>query len=82
MKKKVCRNQVFLIFANNSGSKQNKKNPEHPFEDIGQVLDRVKIRAIIFTNSSIYGLVQDTMALMQLCSIFNCSRDGQCKTQN
>ena len=29
----MCRNQVFLIFANNSGSKQNKKNAEHPFVD-------------------------------------------------
>ena len=32
----MCRNQVFLIFANNSRSKQNKKNPEHPFVDIGE----------------------------------------------
>ena len=34
--KRVRRNQVFLIFANNSRSKQNKKNPEHPFADIGK----------------------------------------------
>ena len=25
----------FLIFANDSKSKQNKKNPTHPFEDTG-----------------------------------------------
>ena len=35
----VCKNQVFLIFTNRkilekSYSKQNKKNPEHPFVDI------------------------------------------------
>ena len=30
----MCRNQVFLIFAKNSRSKQNKKNPEHLFVDI------------------------------------------------
>ena len=35
VKKQVCRNQAFLIFANNSRSKQNKKNPAHPFVDIG-----------------------------------------------
>ena len=28
--------RLFLIFANNSRSKQNKKNPEHPFVDIGK----------------------------------------------
>ena len=33
----MCRNQVFLIFANNSRSKENKKNPEHPFVDIGKL---------------------------------------------
>ena len=32
----MCRNQVFLIFANNSRSKQNLKNPAHPFVDIGK----------------------------------------------
>ena len=30
------RNQVFLIFANNSRSKQNRKNPAHPYVDIGK----------------------------------------------
>ena len=30
------RNQVFLIFPNNSKSKQNKKNPRHAFVDIGK----------------------------------------------
>ena len=33
-KKRVCRNQVFLIFANNSRSKQNQKNCTHPFVGI------------------------------------------------
>ena len=36
VKKRVCRNQAFLISANNSISKQNKKNPTHPFVDIGK----------------------------------------------
>ena len=30
------RNQLFLIFANNSRSKRNKKNPTHAFIDIGK----------------------------------------------
>ena len=30
------RSQVFLIFAHNSRSKRNKKNPTHPFVDIGK----------------------------------------------
>ena len=33
---KVCRNQVFLIFANNSRSKQNKENLTHTFLGIGK----------------------------------------------
>ena len=32
--KRVCRNQVFFVFANNSRSKQNKKSPAHPIVDI------------------------------------------------
>ena len=28
--------RLFLIFANNSRSKQNKKNPTRPFVDIGK----------------------------------------------
>ena len=32
----MCRNRSFLIFANNSRSKQNKKYPTHPFIDIGK----------------------------------------------
>ena len=32
----MCRNQVFLIFADNSRSKQNKKNYEYSFVDIGK----------------------------------------------
>ena len=30
----MCRNQVFLVFGNNSRSKQNRKNPTRPFVDI------------------------------------------------
>ena len=32
----MCRNHVFLTLANNSGSKQNKKNPTYRFVDIGK----------------------------------------------
>ena len=32
----MCRNQVFLIFENNSRSKQNKRSPAHRFVDIGK----------------------------------------------
>ena len=32
----MCRNHVFFIFANNPRPKQNKKNPEHTFVDIGK----------------------------------------------
>ena len=30
----VCKNQVFLLFENNSRSKQNKKSPKQPFVEI------------------------------------------------
>ena len=32
----MCRKQMFLIFANDSRSEQNIKNPEHAFVDIGK----------------------------------------------
>ena len=32
----MCRNQVFLIFGNNSRSKQSKENSVQPFVDIGK----------------------------------------------
>ena len=32
----MCRNQVFLICANTSISKQSFKNAEHPFVEIGK----------------------------------------------
>ena len=35
-KKLVCRNQIIFIFTNTSRTKQNKKNPEHPFVEIGK----------------------------------------------
>ena len=31
---RVCRNHVFFILTNNSRSKQNEKNPKHPFVDL------------------------------------------------
>ena len=34
--KKECAETGFLIFANNSISKQNKNIPAHPFVDIGK----------------------------------------------
>ena len=40
----MCRNQVFLIFTNNSRSKQNLKNPAHPFVDIGKQKTCAKFR--------------------------------------
>ena len=36
VKKSVQKPDLFLIFANNSRFKQNKKNPAHPFVDIGK----------------------------------------------
>ena len=36
IKRRVRSNQFPLIFANNSRSKQNKKNPKQPFVDIGK----------------------------------------------
>ena len=44
------RNQVFLIFANNSRSNQNKKNPEHSFVDIGKQETRAKFRQKILKS--------------------------------
>ena len=32
----MCRNQIIFIFTNTSRTKQNKKNPEHPFVEIGK----------------------------------------------
>ena len=36
LKSECVETRPFLIFANNSWSKQNKKNPTHPFVDIGK----------------------------------------------
>ena len=36
VKKRVRRNQVFLIFGNNSRSKEHERNSRHPFVDIGK----------------------------------------------
>ena len=40
----MCRNQVFFDLANNSSSKQNKKNPTHPFVEIGKKGTRAKFQ--------------------------------------
>ena len=37
VKNECVETRSFLIFANNSRSKQNKKNPAHPFVDIGKI---------------------------------------------
>ena len=36
IKNESVETKSFLIFTNNSRSKQNKKNPAHPFVDIGK----------------------------------------------
>ena len=40
----MCRNQVFLIFANNPRFKQNKKKSAYPFVDIGKKETCVKFQ--------------------------------------
>ena len=40
----MCKSQVFLIFANNSRSKQIKKNQDRDFVDIGQYETRAKFQ--------------------------------------
>ena len=49
----MCRNQLFLIFANNSRSKRNKKNPGHPFVDIGKREVCVKFQQKIFNSMEV-----------------------------
>ena len=44
----MCKNQIFLIFANNSRSKQTKtKNSAYPFVDIGKKETYAKFQQII-----------------------------------
>ena len=45
-----CRNQSFLIFENNSRSKQNKKDLKHLFADIGNWETCVKFQQKIFSS--------------------------------
>ena len=54
---RVCRNQAFLIFENNSRSKQTKKNPEQPFVDIAKWEKCAKFQLKIF-NSVVIGTRQ------------------------
>ena len=53
----MCRNQIFLVFANNSRSKENKKNPEHIFVDISKYKTCVKFQQKIL-NFKIVGARQ------------------------
>ena len=53
----MCRNQVFLIFANNSRSKQIKKDPAHPFVHIGKEETCVKFQQKIL-NCMVVGACQ------------------------
>ena len=59
--KNVCRNQVFLVFANNSRSKQNKKSP---FVDIGKQETCAKFQQKIF-NTIVVGVRQSFQVLRQ-----------------
>ena len=53
----MCRNQAFLIFANNSRPRQNKKNSEHPFADIDKKEKFVKFQQKVL-NSMVVGFCQ------------------------
>ena len=54
----MCKSQIFLIFANNSRSKQNKKNPAHSFVDIGKWETCAKFQQKIL-NSMVAGARQN-----------------------
>ena len=45
----MCRNQLFLIFGNNSRSKQNENNPTNTFVDIGKKETCAKFQQKILT---------------------------------
>ena len=54
---KCAETKTFLIFANNSKSKQSKRNPEHPFVDVGKKETCVKFQQKIL-NSMVVGARQ------------------------
>ena len=70
------RNQVSLIFANNSRSKQNKKYPTYPFVDIGKKEARAKFQQKIL-NCRVVGARQSFQILpgfsktIELCLNFS-----------
>ena len=57
VKKECIETRFFSIFANNSRSKQNKKNTEHPFVDIGKQETCAKFQQKIL-NSMVVGTRQ------------------------
>ena len=61
----------FLILANNSSSKQNKKNPEHPFVDTGKYETCAKLQQKL-SESMVVGA----------CQSFQFSRQNTCFLQN
>ena len=56
--------RLFLIFANNSRSKQNKKNPEHPFVGTGKQETCAKFQKKIL-NSRVVGARQSSQIFRQ-----------------
>ena len=69
----MCGNQVFLIFANNSTTKQQKKNPEHPFLGIGKKKTCANFQQKIF-NSMVVGTRQSIQFLRQKAWFFENNR--------
>ena len=63
----MCRNQVFLIFPNNSRSEQNKKNPAHPFVDIGKNCRVVGARQSFESFRLNNWFLQNNRALSKFC---------------
>ena len=60
----MCRNQVFLIFRNNSRSKQNKKNPQHSVVDICKLATCAKFQQKIL-NFRVVGARQNFQIFRQ-----------------
>ena len=67
------RNQVFLVIANNSRSKQNKKNPEHTFVGIGKSETCAKFQQKIL-NSMVVGARQNFQFFRQKTWLLENSR--------
>ena len=69
----MCRNQVFIIFANNLRSKQNKKNPTHHFVYIGKYETCAKFQQKIL-NCRVVGTRQSFQILRQKTWFLETSR--------